>query len=238
LASDPEIRRKRDSLAPEVSQAAPSSEFRIIKRLTIILNDSSLQLSAGALSSAFDVLAVAPTTEKAFQHAVLHSEVDIISLDLGTKLPFYIKKTTVNTAIQRGIYFELCYAQSIRDATARKNAIANMQQYVRATGGKNLVISSDAIKALDVRSPHDVANVARVVFGVPDRYAREAARAACRAVLFHAATRRDTMKGLVSAEPVSVLSDAVKWKLGDAPTEEEMNADFVAFGADASDMDE
>ncbi|KAJ3267363.1 hypothetical protein HDU77_000077 [Chytriomyces hyalinus] len=43
-------------------------------------------------------------------------------------------------------------------------------------------------------------------------------------------TRRNTMKGVVSVESTEVLSEALKWKMGAAPTDEEMNSDFVSFG--------
>ncbi|KAI9342240.1 RNase P subunit p30-domain-containing protein [Obelidium mucronatum] len=179
----------------------------------------------------YDILAVKPETEKAFAFAANHCDVDLISLDLGSKLPFYIKKTTVNMAVQKGIYFEIAYAPCIRDSNARKNIIANIQQFLRVTGGKNIIISSEAARALDIRSPLDIMNLAQV-FGIPDKCAREAITTSCRSVLYHAATRRDTMKGFVAVEPLSVLSEGVKWKLGDAPTDKEleMGADFVSFG--------
>ncbi|KAI9335517.1 Polymerase/histidinol phosphatase-like protein [Obelidium mucronatum] len=83
-----------------------------------------------------------PETEKAFAFAANHCDVDLISLDLGSKLPFYIKKTTVNMAVQKGIYFEqITYAPCIR-------------------GGKNIIISSEAARALDIRSPLDILNLA------------------------------------------------------------------------------
>ncbi|KAJ3139369.1 hypothetical protein HK100_011774 [Physocladia obscura] len=230
-------KRIPNKLSAEVSQSEQQpNSFRLLKRLTLILDDSNLSIKMDASNqklAAFDLLAVTPTTEKAFQHAAQNFDVDIIALDLATKLPFYIKKTTVNAATQRGIYFELNYSQCIRDQTARKNIISNLQQFIRVTNGKNLIISSDAWKALDIRSPHDVINLAQV-FGVPDRYARESVSTACHSVLYHAATRRDTMKGIVSVESVDALGEGARWKLGEAPTAEELNADFMAFG----DMDE
>ena len=41
-------------------------------------------------------------------------DVDIISLEMGNRLPFYFKHTTVGLAIDRGIYFEISYAPAIR----------------------------------------------------------------------------------------------------------------------------
>ncbi|RUS23905.1 RNase P subunit p30-domain-containing protein [Jimgerdemannia flammicorona] len=64
--------------------------------------------------NAYDILAVQPTTEKLFQAACSTFEVDIISLDFSTRMPFYLKHTQVGQAIERGIYFEICYSAGIR----------------------------------------------------------------------------------------------------------------------------
>ncbi|KAJ3264877.1 Ribonuclease P protein subunit p30 [Chytriomyces hyalinus] len=222
----------QSTLAPEISQAEPSTEFRLLNRLTIALDDSNLNLRIDVGNSKlqkFDILAVSPRSERAFQNAASNADVDIISLELAEKMPFHIKKGPVSLAIQRGIVFEVCYGQCIRDANARKSIISNLQSLLRATNGKNIIFTSDAMKGLDIRSPHDVINLAQV-FGMPDRYARESISTACRSALYHAATRRNTMKGVVSVESTEVLSEALKWKMGAAPTDEEMNSDFVAFG--------
>jgi ribonuclease P/MRP protein subunit RPP1 len=57
---------------------------------------------------------VNPTNEKLFQAACGTFEVDIISLDMSARLPFYLKHSTVGLAVERGIYFELCYGAAIR----------------------------------------------------------------------------------------------------------------------------
>jgi hypothetical protein len=41
-------------------------------------------------------------------------EVDIITLDLATRLPFAPKFGLVHQAVQRGIFFELTYAPALR----------------------------------------------------------------------------------------------------------------------------
>ncbi|KAJ3064539.1 Ribonuclease P protein subunit p30 [Podochytrium sp. JEL0797] len=196
----------------------------------MVLDDANLNLKIDASNQKlqhFDILAVKPETEKAFVYAAQHADIDVIQLNLAQKLPFYIKKTTVNMATQRGIFFEVSYGPCIRDSIARANIIANIQQLLRVTGGKHIIISSDAMRALDIRSPQDVQNLAQV-FGIPDKHARDAVSANCRSVLFHA----DTMKGFVSVEPLSSLTEGVKWKLGAVPTEDELKTgnDFVSFG--------
>ncbi|KAI8606951.1 RNase P subunit p30-domain-containing protein, partial [Chytriomyces sp. MP71] len=179
------------SLAPEVSQATtPESQkqFRLLQRLTVALDDANLSVrldASNAKLQKFDLLAARPLSERALHNAVTNADVDIISLDLGSSLGFHIKKGPVSTAIQRGMFFEVSYAPSIRDSTQRKNIIANIQSLLRVTNGKNIILTSDAMRALEIRSTHDVMNLAQM-FGIPDRYAREGISNACRSVLYHA----------------------------------------------------
>ncbi|RKO84025.1 RNase P subunit p30, partial [Blyttiomyces helicus] len=112
-----------------------------------------------AILSTYDLLAVQPTTEKLFQAACKTYEVDIISLDMGSRLPFYLKQPMVNLAISRGLYFEICYGPAIRDQSTRRHLISNAAALIRVTKGKNVIISSEALKAMEVRGPYDVINL-------------------------------------------------------------------------------
>lgn len=111
---------------------------------------------------------------------------------MSARLPFYLKHSTVGLAVERGIYFELCYSAAIRgkephdkvfganavslerkvlilalclfhvgiiDATARRNLISNAQSLIRVTRGKNIILSSQAMKAMELRGPYDIVNL-------------------------------------------------------------------------------
>ena len=41
-------------------------------------------------------------------------EIDIITLDLSNRLPFSLKFGPVNLALQRGLFFEITYAPTLR----------------------------------------------------------------------------------------------------------------------------
>lgn len=73
----------------------------------------------------FAVLA-RPKTEKALAQVCKEGEVDMISLDMADRLPFNLKFTTVNLAVQRGIYFEIQYASALKDSHSRRNLISNV----------------------------------------------------------------------------------------------------------------
>ena len=63
----------------------------------------------------YDIFAVRPTSEKAFQAACLTLEgVDIISLDLSTRLPFQLKRPYIFGALARGVSFEISYGSALR----------------------------------------------------------------------------------------------------------------------------
>jgi ribonuclease P/MRP protein subunit RPP1 len=41
--------------------------------------------------------------------------IDIISLDLAHRVPFYLKMPLIKEAIARGVFFEITYAPCLRD---------------------------------------------------------------------------------------------------------------------------
>ncbi|CAO3564361.1 unnamed protein product [Mortierella alpina] len=102
----------------------PGVNLKQYTRLTLVVDDISQNygLNTGNPGvSSYDILAVQPTNEKLFQAACGTFEVDIISLDMSARLPFYLKHSTVGMAVERGIYFELCYGAAIRET--RRNTM-------------------------------------------------------------------------------------------------------------------
>ncbi|KAJ3282112.1 hypothetical protein HDU76_008774, partial [Blyttiomyces sp. JEL0837] len=152
----------------ESSGSTSDSSFKQLSRFTLIVDDHAANYNLTASNpklQSYDLLAVQPTTEKSFQMACNQYDIDIISLDFGSRLPFYLKATTVNMAIQRGICFEICYGGAIRDSTARRNIIANAAALMRVTNGKNVILTSEAMRAMEVRGPFDVINLNHATSG-------------------------------------------------------------------------
>ncbi|KAJ1676396.1 RNA-binding RNA processing protein rpp1, partial [Spiromyces aspiralis] len=95
-----------------------SRSLIILRRLTVELADHAQNYSLNNLSSllnAYDLIAIRPTSEKVF-HAVCsgtYPSIDLISLDLGSRLPFYLKMKTVLMAVEKGFSFEICYGHAI-----------------------------------------------------------------------------------------------------------------------------
>lgn len=105
------------------------------------------------------------------KHACQNLEIDVISLDLANT------KTAPNfaaaqVAVSRGIFFEICYAQSFKSKTKKKKRkqatkidldpgkkaafFSNVKRLVDVTRGHNLFFSSEALRALEIRKPADL----------------------------------------------------------------------------------
>lgn len=172
--------------------------LHVLRRGTLILNDASQNHRIAALNSAYDILALRPTNEKAYTQACQSLDCDIISLDLSQFLGFYFKHTTLAAAIQRGIRFEICYASGVlaQDSSSRRNLISNATQLIRASKGRGIIISSEATKALGCRGPWDVVNLA-AVWGLSQERGIEAVGREARALVAQATIKRRSFKGVI-----------------------------------------
>ncbi|KAM3592658.1 uncharacterized protein V6R79_022995 [Siganus canaliculatus] len=172
-----------------------SRPIRVLNRLTIIMSDASHYRSSAPEYQRFDVLAVHPSTEKLFHAACTTYDVDIICVPVTEKLPYFFKKAPVNRAVDRGLVFEVSYAAAVRDATVRRYTIGNAVALTDSCKGKNVIVSSGAEKALELRGPYDITTLA-LLFGLSDRDAKEAVSSSCRSALLHAETRK-TAAGII-----------------------------------------
>jgi ribonuclease P/MRP protein subunit RPP1 len=101
------------------------------------------------------------------------------------------------TAVNRGIRFEICYAQVVTgDSERRRNVIANVMAIVRGTRGRGLVVSSGAEGVLNVRPPADVVNLLGV-WGLARERGLEAMGVNPRAVVVNEALKRKSFRGVV-----------------------------------------
>ncbi|XP_034427468.1 ribonuclease P protein subunit p30 [Hippoglossus hippoglossus] len=172
-----------------------SRPIRVLNRLTVVMSDSSHFRPNAAEYRSFDLLAVQPTTEKLFHAACLLYDVDIICIIVTEKLPFFFKRAPVSGAVDRGVVFEVSYSAAIRDSTMRRYTIANAVCLMESCKGRNVILSSAAEKALELRGPYDVTNLG-LLFGLSDKDSKEAVSSTCRSVLLHAETRK-TASGII-----------------------------------------
>ncbi|GKT91941.1 RNAse P subunit P30 [Colletotrichum tofieldiae] len=170
------------------------------------------KLSPPALAAAYDILAVRPTTEKAFQAACLSmAEPSLISLDLTQHFPFHFRPKPLMAAVSRGVKFEVCYSQILgaTDARARATFISNFASLVRATKGRGIVVSSEARSALGLRAPNDVVNLL-AVWGLGSEKGTEALGVNPRGVVVNEGIKRSGFRGVVDVLEVGGREDDVK----------------------------
>ncbi|XVF46441.1 hypothetical protein PTKIN_Ptkin03bG0027000 [Pterospermum kingtungense] len=182
-----------------------SSPFRQYTRLTVCIDTASQSQalnSGNPVLKTYDVVAVRPLNQNAFDHACEKAEVDVISIDFSDKVPFRLKLPMVKAAIKRGVYFEITYSDLIVDVHLRRQTISNAKLLVDWTRGKNLIFSSAAPSVCEVRGPNDVANLA-TLFGLSTERAKAAISRNCRSLLASALRRKHFVKDVIRVEPVS-----------------------------------
>ncbi|KAH6692347.1 RNase P subunit p30 [Plectosphaerella plurivora] len=182
------------------SASSPTSRLpTILRRATVLLDDPSQNFRISALASHYDILAVRPTTERAFSNACLNpSECSIISLDLSQRFAFHFRPKPCMAAVSRGVRFEVCYAHALGpNPAARALFIANLASLVRATRGRGIIISSEARSALALRAPADVANLLSI-WGLPKEKGMEGMGPGPRGVVVNERLKRSSYKGVVN----------------------------------------
>ncbi|XP_062182801.1 uncharacterized protein LOC133886905 [Phragmites australis] len=208
--------------------ASPISEpFRQYTRITLSLDSaaavaSALAPSAARLLRTYDLVAARPLTQAAFDHLcqVPYSHhLDLISIDFshGHKLPFRLKLPMLKIALQRGLHFEIAYSPIATDFNSGKNLLAEAKLLVDWTKGKNLIISSAAHTATEIRGPYDVINLCSYLLGLPMHRAKAAISTNCRSLISKALRKKHFYKETIRIDrmlPDEKLN-STKFKLDD-----------------------
>ncbi|KAF7595810.1 hypothetical protein BBP40_004622 [Aspergillus hancockii] len=182
---------------PLIPTNAPKN-LTLLTRVNLTLSDPTQNQRLTTLAQAYDLVAVRPANEKALMNACTNLECDVISLDLSVRLPFHFKFKMLSAAIQRGIRLEICYGPGVTGSgtDARRNLIGNAMSLIRATRGRGIIISSEARKALGIRAPWDVINLA-CVWGLSQERGKEAICEEARKVTALAKLKRTSWRGII-----------------------------------------
>ncbi|KZV23945.1 hypothetical protein F511_23089 [Dorcoceras hygrometricum] len=188
----------------ELLNVPVSTPFRQYTRITVIV-DSPSQVAAlnvgNPVLKSYDIAAVRPLNQNAFDQACQTSEVNIIAIDFSEKLPFRLKQPMVKAAIKRGVYFEITYSGLLGDAQSRRLMISNSKMLVEWTRGKNLIFSSSASSAMELRGPLDVSNLFSLL-GLSIEHAKAAISKNCRSLLANALRKKQFYKEAVKVEEI------------------------------------
>ncbi|KAJ5780824.1 RNase P subunit p30 [Penicillium paradoxum] len=182
---------------PPLPTNAPKS-LQLLTRLNLTLSDPAQNQRLATLSQAYDLVALRPTNEKSLLNACTNLECDVISVDLSVRLPYHFKFKMLSAAISRGVRIEICYGPGITGSgiDARRNLIGNATSLIRATRGRGIIVSSEARRALGLRAPWDVINLA-CVWGLSQERGKEAICEESRKVTALAKLKRTSWRGIV-----------------------------------------
>lgn len=148
----------------------------------------------------------------------------------------------LSAAISRGIRIEICYGPGITGSglDARRNLIGNATSLIRATRGRGIIVSSEARRALGLRAPWDVINLA-CVWGLSQERGKEALCEESRKVTALAKLKRTSWRGIVDVvhggEKVQPEGTVLKQKVGQKikePTKTDNAADNLKRKASIS----
>ncbi|PAV17701.1 hypothetical protein PNOK_0618700 [Pyrrhoderma noxium] len=208
-----------NSLDPLLRQLRKRENIVYLKRLTLILDEESekgngMTAANIPLFTAYDVIALQPTTQVNFQSACLtHTQpssltAHIITISLTVpRLPFRFRHTLVRTALKNGAVFEITYSGAVQaDADdSRRNWWVSARELVRSTKGKGLIASSGGENDADLRGPKDVGNLLHLL-GMAQNYAHDALTVTPKSLLIRAQTRQ-TYRAILS-EPELILPES------------------------------
>ncbi|KXZ47591.1 hypothetical protein GPECTOR_34g750 [Gonium pectorale] len=206
---------------------AASCHLRQLTRLHFVAADAvqAAQLAAAEdVVRSYDIVSIAPKNERVMHQACSSLDVDIVVLELTQRAAFKLRPIAIKAALRRGVYFEICYAPGLRESTARRNLFCNAAALVRATRGRNILLSSSARSAFEVRSPLELMHIA-ALFGLSRQQAQDAIRLAPKAVLARAAARLAGRGAAALAAPSAPAAAAAAPGGGPTAVEDEEMAD-------------
>lgn len=131
--------------------------LNIYSRITVKIDDPSQCQNIAKFQQIFDLVAVEPLTEKAFQSAISNLDIDIISFNLQERLPCYMKHKALCSAIEKGMFFEIKYTDFLNNKN-RAQTISNVKQIIRASRNRGLICSSGCL----VTKPYQLRNINNV----------------------------------------------------------------------------
>ncbi|XP_023244592.1 ribonuclease P protein subunit p30-like [Centruroides sculpturatus] len=191
-----------------------NESVRVLTRLTAIVSTEihCHYLMHSNVVKLYDILSVQPENEKMFKYILNNMNIDIISLNLEM-LPFLIKKNHIKQAANKGMHFEIEYSQLLRNRLCRVWTIAKGRNLVSNGCKKNLIVSSGAKNAMDIRQPEEVSRLC-LLFGLTIQQGRDTVFTNSQKVIEHAYIRRKPGSEVISIEDVGEISESERWLLG------------------------
>lgn len=130
--------------------------LKLYTRATIVIDEPSQGQSISKLQNSFDIIAVLPVSEKGLLMACSSLDIDVLTFEYSRRLPAFLKHKSIGAAVSRGVKLEVVYSKLFGEGRAQ--FMSNTMNVLRASRGRNIVISSGAVRPLDCRGFKDVYN--------------------------------------------------------------------------------
>ncbi|KAF0308668.1 Ribonuclease P protein subunit p30 [Amphibalanus amphitrite] len=167
--------------------------MRVLKRVTLEFTGQGDLSRIGRSTNLkkFDLLAVQPTTQAAFNVACQTLSVDIICVDPASFRGFMLNRKLAGLAARRGVVIELVYAPALSAGSVRRQLLLTALTLTNITIGKNMIVSSGATHEHQLRGPHDVPYVAELM-GLSPAAAKASVSTLAKSTVIHAVGRNRT----------------------------------------------
>ncbi|WVQ73789.1 hypothetical protein IAR50_003369 [Cryptococcus sp. DSM 104548] len=212
----PDLDPRSFSFSATGSSAPGRQPLVQVARYHVRLDDGKAHCFTAANTQAlrpYDILSVAPTTDKSFQLACTDlsnpgpNQVSIITLPLHERpFTFRFNHKQMRQASRNGAVFELLYSAALFPPPStppdiarryRQNFLSNAREVVRITGGKGIIFSSGPSgNEAGLRGCLDVVNLGTMI-GMPANLAKEAVERTPKMVLLRAQSRK-TFKAIMT----------------------------------------
>ena len=213
----------------------------ILYRLTITFynNDFLPFMRESATLKNYDLLAIQPESTIALQNLLKSAfSGDIICFDPERVKDVLWSRKLYMECVNRDMFFEIPYAPCIRDSTARRRIISQSHNYHAVGKSKAIFLSSEALNPLELRGPHDVANLG-YIFGLNEQQGKDGVHHNPISVVQAAAGRRlGPYRALI--QKTEDLDEHEKSKLPDELSEEsdDDSEEDESSGEDSSNSDD
>jgi len=151
----------------------------ILYRLTIRFfnNDFLPFYNNSETAKKYDIIAVHPESNLAMVNLNKSGFTgDMVCFDPDTVKDVKWSRKLYNECVRdKNMFFEIPYSPCIRDSTARRRIIAQAHNYHAVGKSKAIIISSEALTPLELRGPHDVANLG-YIFGLNEQQGKDAVK--------------------------------------------------------------
>lgn len=168
--------------------------MQIYTRLTLCIDEVANSVNLSRVSPFFDLVSMQPLSEKLLSLAITQ-DIDIISLRFDQRFPCFLKHKLVNSAIEKGIKFEITY-NPLFTPLVKKHFFTNTLSLIRSSRSRGLIISSGARTSMELKSMFDITNLV-IVLGLNHNLSNKAMTDLPLKVVLNGRLRNKSYKQLV-----------------------------------------